>query len=395
MDNLTTDTVLDCTHLSVQQDGEEFTVGDPATGEFIRVPEVAVDVVRGFDGKKTIAEVKQEVEAKYGEDVDVLDFAETLIEMELVLKINGEVINEEIEREVNPKLQKLGSFFYNPVAVGFYGLATVSAIILFLVQPQLFPTFRDVFLFESVGLSSLIILFTMAVLTIVHEIGHALAASRLGIKTKIQLNLRMVFLVAETDMSGLWSRERKERYLPYFAGMAWDGAILFFCLIIQILFPVASVMAIGQMITFFILYNILGQFIFFLRTDVYFIITNWVNTSALHQHSIIFLQNLFLKRNQDEWSRLAAHEQKHAKWFSGLYTVGGALAIFLFGYFQIPPVVYMIQQAYGHLTTEAVTNAYFWDGVIVMGVLAIQVLLWLFGLRTAMRERQASQAVSA
>lgn len=395
MGNLVKEHCLDCTHLSIQQDGEEYTIGDPVIGEFIRVPEVAADVVRGFDGEKTIEEVKESVEAKYGEEVDVLDFAETLLEMGLILKINGVLLNEEVDREVNPGLQKAGSILFSKPFMVLYTLSAIAAIFLIAYSPSLFPSFRDVFLFESVGLSAMMILITISATTIIHEFAHVLAANRLGVKTKVQLNLRMVFLVAETDMSGLWSRAKKERYTPYLAGMAWDGVMILTCLLIKLFVPIAFIASFAQMVTFFLLFGVISQFVIFLRTDMYFVLINWVNTSALHEHSLVFLQKIFLSKRQDEWKRLAPHEKKHAKWFSLLYMFGGAVATFLFVYFQILPSLYGLQQAYENITQHALTNLYFWDGILVVVALLIQVGAWLIGLRTARNERQANQAVSA
>lgn len=395
MGNLTKEHIPDCSHLSIQQDGEEFTIGDPAMGEFIRVPEVAADVVRGFDGSKTIEEVKQLVEAQYEEEVDVLDFAETLLEMGLILKINGVLLNEDIDREANPHLQKAGKVLFSKPLLTMYGLSAIAAVFLLLLNPALFPGFRDVFLFESVGFSALVILFTITTVTIIHEFAHVLAANRLGVKTKVQLNLRMIFLVAETDMSGLWSRAKNERYTPYLAGMAWDSVMILACLLIQLLAPVAFIVAVAKMVTFFLLFGVISQFVIFLRTDMYFVLINWVNTSALHEHSLVFLQKVFRNKRQEEWQRLAPHEQKHAKWFSFLYMVGGIVAIFLFVYFQILPSLYGLQQAYQNITQNALSNIYFWDGVLVIAVLLVQVVVWLIGLRTARQERQSNQPVSA
>jgi putative peptide zinc metalloprotease protein len=391
--DITADSKVDCSHLSIQEDiDDEFTIGDPNTGEFLRVPKVAVDVIEWLDGQNTIGEVKEAVSKKYNEDIDVIDFVMTLHDCKLVYSINGEVVHTSINREPHPILRRLGSFFFSKVLVCLYVVALIAVISLFIVNPALFPKFQDLFIYETVGISTLNIVVVAWILTFVHELGHLLAASKENIATTIRLNLRMLWLVAETDMTGLWAKPKKNRYVPFLAGMMWDVVIILSCLIIQQNTNHALILGYSKLIVFLVLVAFLFQFIIFLRTDLYFVVSNWKNTSALHQNSILFLKKTFLKKDLPDWEQLPEYEKSNAVWFGYLYGAGGIIAISLFFHFQIPPVVYGVSLIYESLTLKSIDSFYFWDSAILLAVFLLQTIFWLFGLRTSLRLRKESRS---
>jgi putative peptide zinc metalloprotease protein len=387
--DITADSKVDCSHLSIQEDiDDEYTIGDPHTGEFLRVPKVAVDVIEWLNGQNSIGEVVEAVNKKYNEDVDVIDFVMTLLDCKLVYSIDGQVLHSTINRKPLTILCRLGSFFFSKVFVSFYVLSFIAVISLFVVSPSLFPKFKDLFIYETVGVSTLNIVIVAWILTLVHEVGHLLAASKENISTRIRLNLRMIWLVAETDMTGLWARPKNNRYIPFFAGMMWDVVIIFTCLIIQLATNHPLIIGYSKLIVFLVLFAFLFQFIIFLRTDIYFVVSNWKNTSALHQNSLMFLSKTILKKDIPDWDHLPEYEKKNAVWFGFLYGIGGIIAISLFLYFQVPPVLYGVSLVYKSLTVYGIDSYYFWDSAIVLFVFILQGIVWLFGLRTSLRQRK-------
>jgi putative peptide zinc metalloprotease protein len=213
-----------------------------------------------------------------------------------------------------------------------------------------------------------------------------------NIATTIRLNLRMIWLVAETDMTGLWAKPKKSRYVPFLAGMMWDVVLILACLIIQQTTNHALIVGYSKLIVFLVLVAFLFQFIIFLRTDLYFVVSNWKNTSALHQNSLLFLKKTFLKKDLPEWDQLPEYEKKNAVWFGYLYGIGGIMAISLFFYFQVPPVVYGISLVYESLTLNSMGSFYFWDSAILLVVILLQGITWLFGLRTSLKQRKENRS---
>ncbi|PFR59498.1 hypothetical protein COK29_29740, partial [Bacillus cereus] len=53
-----------------------------------------------------------------------------------------------------------------------------------------------------------------------------ISARSLKIGSRIGLSHRLVFMVAETDMSNIVLIPPQKRFRAYLAGMAWDGALL-------------------------------------------------------------------------------------------------------------------------------------------------------------------------
>jgi hypothetical protein len=46
----------------------------------------------------------------------------------------------------------------------------------------------------------------------VHELAHLAAARSLGVPARIGLSTRLFYLVAQTDVSGIWAAPRRARY---------------------------------------------------------------------------------------------------------------------------------------------------------------------------------------
>ncbi|SDC28765.1 hypothetical protein SAMN05428987_0647 [Paenibacillus sp. CF095] len=90
-------------------------------------------------------------------EVDIIDFVEPLLELNLIHKFNDEVLvalkasnNEGRIRE------KVGRFFFNKLAVLIYLTFFIASLIIFTYNPEFLPSYQDYFIFnESVGLSCL------------------------------------------------------------------------------------------------------------------------------------------------------------------------------------------------------------------------------------------------
>lgn len=391
---ITLNSIVDCSHLTIQPEGDEFSIGDPGMGEFLRVPEVAVDVVRQLDGKRSLQSVKEEIDHKYEEDVDVVDFVATLEDCQLVYSIDNQVLYAELRKQANPALHKLGLVFFNKFAVSFYAVCLVLLVGMLAANVELIPTYRDMFVFESIGLSGLVLLLVGWILTIIHEFGHLLAASKEKIPAKIRLNLRMIWLVAETDMTGLWSKPKSARYLPFLAGMAWDVVLILACMVIQVLSPNELVVALSRMVAFICMYSFVWQFIIFLRTDIYYVVANWRNSSAMHEHGLLFLRKTFMRKDERAWSGLPDFEKVNAKWFGFLYIIGGVIGLGLFVYIQVPAFFYMINHVFTSLTAYTISDYLYWDGLLVLAVLVIQLITWLVGFRNSRKEATARRNFS-
>lgn len=69
---------LAVSHLSIVRDRDEYMVGDPQSGVFLAVPEVGAVALRALQAGDTVAGATTAASVFAGEDVNVLEYAETL-----------------------------------------------------------------------------------------------------------------------------------------------------------------------------------------------------------------------------------------------------------------------------------------------------------------------------
>ncbi|MDG0790992.1 hypothetical protein OMP38_09015 [Cohnella ginsengisoli] len=79
-------------HLSIQKEGNEYTIGDPNIPRFIRVPEAAVLAVKNADGLRSIEEIRTKLKRDNNVDVDVLDFFSKLLAIGFVKSVGDLVL---------------------------------------------------------------------------------------------------------------------------------------------------------------------------------------------------------------------------------------------------------------------------------------------------------------
>ncbi|MCK6259582.1 hypothetical protein LCY76_23730 [Fictibacillus sp. KIGAM418] len=387
-DKFSLQTIIDCTNIVIQPDGDEFTIGDPYHTEFLRVPLIAAEIIKLLDGKNTLGDIQEKINGSFGEEVDIIDFMETLLEYGLIYKINDDVINPLIKREPKAIYKKIGKAMFSSFSIALYCFCFLSVCVLLISKPQLFPKYESLFIFDSLGLNALNLLVIAAIVKGLHELGHFLAAAKENVLSKIRFNLRLIWLVIETDMTGLWAKEKKARYIPFIAGMMWDITIIFIVLSLQIIINKPIILEYLQIISFVVTSSIVFQFIIFLRTDLYFVLINWKNSASLEQDSILYLKQKFLKKQTETWELLPKNEKKVAIWFSYIYIVGAIIGIFGFIYFQFLPSVLVIQMIMKNLINQTVSSFYFWDSIIVMCVLILQTIIFLFAIRNSRRDRR-------
>jgi putative peptide zinc metalloprotease protein len=387
---------INCTHLSIQKDGDEFTIGNASINRFIRVPEIAVEIINQLNGNNTIEDIKKNLEKKYNTDIDVLDFILTLKELDLIYKIDDKIINSIVPNSsYNKWLFRTGSLFFSKYFLLFYGLSLLFCIILLITYPSVLPSYKDIFIYDAIGISIVNFIIVSWFLTMIHEIAHLLAAAKEKVSSKFQLNLRMIWLVWETDMTGLWSAPRNKRYVPFIAGMAWDVVIIFVCLLIQLFYSSSLLIEYVRLIAFIRIFTFLWQFIIYFRTDIYYVILNWKKTSSIHESSILYLKKILFRKNMDRWSLLTKDEQNNAKWFAFLYLFGGSISIGLFLIFQLPSTIYGLGSTINHLKDNSMNNYLFWDSLLVIVTFIIQSTLWLIGFKNSIKHKIQRRRLAA
>ncbi|WP_315372570.1 PqqD family protein [Paenibacillus xylanexedens] len=369
-------------HLTVQKDGEEYTIGDPEQSIYIRISIEGVLTIELMDGINTLDEISDLLKKNHDVEVDIIDFVETLLELNLIHKFNDEVLvalkasnNEGGIRE------KVGRFFFNKFAVLIYLTSFIASVIIFTYNPEFLPSYQDYFIFnESVGLSLLILFLISWSLTILHESAHYFAAVSLGVPVNFKISIRWFWMVIEANMNSLWSIERKKRYLPFLAGMAWDSVILLLALVFQYIYQ-QDLIIVGYMrlIVLIQIYKFLWHLLIFFRTDLYYVLITITNSSNLLGQAVLYLKKIYSKSARIEWSKLKQNEQAISRVFSFIYLVGIFSAILLFSFFSIPGFLIAVSKAITNLANNSWQSLYFWDGTIVIVLAFFNLALWIVG----------------
>ncbi len=388
MINLTMDSRVSV-NLSIQENGEEYVVGSIYTNEYIEVPEEAVLIIQKLDGNLTLEEVSQWIKEEHNIDLDVLDFVNDLRELNFLETIDGIVLIEPKKKILrNNKLTLLiSNLFFNKASNLIYIIIFLSTIYLILFYEGLFPSYKDILVFNQIGLSIFTIVLLTWTLTIIHEVGHFLAAYKIDIPVKFNLSIRMYWLVAEADISGLWSVPRNKRYVPFLAGMAFDSLVLFISVILKIAVPLLE--NIASLLVLLITIRFISHFMVFLRTDVYYVIMNSLNVRSLHTTSIEYIRNKFRFNKLPE---MRSNERNYIRIYSFVYLAGAILSLCMLAFYSVPSMLLMIRKTIDQLASLT-TFANFLDGCLAMIVIIVNISLWLFGAKQKLKTYKLSKEI--
>jgi putative peptide zinc metalloprotease protein len=367
--------VLAVRPLSVVPEGDEFVVGDPATGVFVVLPAVAVRVIELLREERTVDEVAAEVG-----DVDVADFAGSLVE----LGFAGEAREEAAAARVPPAW--LRAAFSAPAWIA-YAACALGAVVLFALRPGLLPRSSDIFFLDTPVRSLAALTAIMYVLAAAHELAHWLAARAVGVGSRITVSRRLYFVVLEIDLTGLWSLPRRRRYGALCAGMAFDAVVLFPLLLARYgdaegwwsLGPGAA-RAVAAL-AFVEFAAIVSQFWVFARTDCYALLTTatgCVNLFRVNQLMVRRGLRVLGPEQRRELDEAHARDVAVARWFRWVYLAGLVGATWFFVLYFVPATYRLLAWILGSIADAGPASEHFWEA-LVFGVLVLSPRLLVLG----------------
>lgn len=324
--------------LTYLDEGEEVTVGRADIDSYGLFPPDGAALLRRLEAGEPPRAAGGWYSEQYGEQVDMAEFIEVLVELELLVKEGEEVI----ERTGPVRWQRLGRAVFSPVAWVLYGLLVAAAAVAVIHTPALMPRYQNVFFTHS---SLVALMLGIAVgqvpWILMHEAAHALAGRRLGLNSSLSVKRRFYYVVFETALDGLVSVPRRQRYLPMLAGMILDVVVFSGLTLGAAALHGASGAAglIGRLLlcmAFVVVMRIAWQFYFFLRTDLYFLATTVLGCNDLQATARLVLRNRLmrvLRRPGDMADESTWRERDHqvARWYSWLMVAGyGFLTFILF-----------------------------------------------------------------
>lgn len=192
---LADDAVLVVRALSVVPDGGQYVVGDPATQTYVVLPEVGVRVLELLRAGAALGEARTGANDIAGEEVDVADFARSLLELGFA-DLAGEGDAAAQAPTASPRWLRRA---FSPAVCTVYAAVAVAVAALLALDPALFPRSQDVFFLDTPVRSVAALTLMTYLLAAAHEGAHWLAARAEGVAAKITISRRLYFLALEID----------------------------------------------------------------------------------------------------------------------------------------------------------------------------------------------------
>ncbi|MEU5940139.1 PqqD family protein [Micromonospora sp. NPDC047548] len=365
---------------------DEFVVGDPASGNFVVVPEVGARLVQLFAAGRTVAEAADEMERETSEPIDALDFVEVLVDAGIIDGHATEGTPPATARHwsVSRIPARLVRPLFGRTAWTCYVGALVASVAMFVAEPSLLPTYEDTFILPDVVLSLLITNVVVVVLTVVHEVWHAFAGAAVGVPSRLRVERRGIFPVLETDLSGLWALPPERRYGPFLAGMAIDGVLLFAAVAPRFAWSRGWVdlppdlIRVLAMVVFSQAVKLAFQTLAYLRTDMYLVMATATGCQNLHQVTRLSLKRLFRLLSPEEATILRhahARDLRVSRWYRLLYVAGLIWLAWFVLHFLWPSAKVTFGWAGGVLIGAPLLSAYWWEGIALLAFASLNVLL--------------------
>lgn len=364
----------------LEEDGE-VVVGRADTDAYVILPADGAELLRRLAAGATEDEATAWYEARYGEPVDVADFVTTLRELDLLL-----ADDEPVRRPEPVRWQRLGRALFSPAAWVLYGALVLGAVLACLADPGFAPRYDHVFFSDYLILVELTIFVGQIPLVLLHESFHVLAGRRLGLHSRIRLSQRLYFVVFETVLDGLVIVPRRKRYLPMLAGLLADTLVVSGLTLIAwtTRHPDGGVTVLGGVclaLAFTTLPRMAWQFYFFLRTDLYHLVSTVLGCHDLHGAARGVLLNRFnaLRGRRD---RMLDEQQWHprdrqvARWYAPLVVLGYTWSLAILAIVVLPLMWQFLGAAFERVFLGvAQTPAQYWDSALLLALTAAQLVL--------------------
>ncbi len=373
--------------LSERRGRDGWVIGRPETGDFIAVPDVAHRVLALLGEDRTLDEVAARLRLETGTRFAVADFVAALDELGFVGSVDDVVRADHADTPPSLPWLRPGHvrWLLHPVVpVVVAGFAIAGAAMLAL-HPALMPSYRVLIWSRHAGLVLAVnaaIGWTLVVL--LHELGHLATARAAGVPARITLGTRLQFLVAQTDVSGVWAAPRRIRMTVYLAGIAvnvcFAGTLL---LVLGLASPhgvLRSLLAVAVAET---LLTLPTELMVFMRTDLYFVLQDLTECANLYADGSACLRRL--GRTVIARARLAREpapdpiadhppaQRRAIRVYSAVLLAGTAICLGIEAAVSLPALIVLLARAASEIGTALVATL---DGCAALTILLTWQVLW-------------------
>jgi putative peptide zinc metalloprotease protein len=375
--------------LRCRTDGESVIVGRVETGDFISVPPVGNRTVELLAGGATVDEVRTRLRAETGSDVNVAGFVSSLTELGFVAEIDGRALAQPpVPPPMFPRIRPHHvRWLLHPAVALAVAVTVLAAVVAIARDASLFPSYRDLLWSGSGGaviIGNAVIGWTLLLL---HELAHLFTARAAGAPGRMSLSTRLQFLVAQTDVSGVWAAPRRERLTVYLSGVALNLAVFGVAvLVLAVMAPQGPVRGLIAAVALISLTMVPVQFLVFMRTDVYFVLQDVSGCANLYAEGSAYAR--FCARRALRWPRRSAgavtgdpsrrlpRSERRAVRAYTVVLVSGTAACLAVAVLVTLPFAVSVLAAAGHTFLVGGSAAELFDAAAVVATVGLLVVLW-------------------
>jgi putative peptide zinc metalloprotease protein len=381
-------------NLNIYKDQKNFIVEDPHKGEFYEMPQICIDAIEMIQQGLCLEDIETRLKNDYpDEQVNMIDFVYQLYELGLIQKIDGIPVEQENAEDQSQKYgvvfpSFVGEIFFNPFSTYLYAVLFVVNIILFIVFPDLFPHYEDLFIFDSMMLNMLTWAGLSLIVVTIHEFGHLLAVRARGLPAKLGISHRLFLVVFETDMSHVWKLPPSQRNILYLAGLCFDQVLLFAALSLQLILPEDWMLLKGLLgvVVFDLVIKLLYQCCFYMKTDLYYVFENVTGCYNLMENAQWWLKKRLPFLRVEGEGDVFAGEERIIRYYSLFYAAGVFITLGIFIFYILPQTIHSYMRSLANLSNP-VNSPYFWDGVTFLVISTLMLGLLLYSMAKKYRYR--------
>jgi len=338
-------------------DSDDVVVGRPELGEFVELPRVGAAAVRLLGDGLSVRAVEERIGREHDVDLDVEELAEALVELSFAAAVGDTAVPDPAGDRPGSHLPWLRAahvrWLFGRTATAVWCVVALAAVATCLRRPDLVPAAADFYWTPYVGLAVLVGTVMFSANLSVHELMHLAAARSYGAPARIGFSTRLHYLVVQTDVTAIWAVSRRERYRVYLAGLRWDSFVVSLCVLLAAYaaLPDLGVRLLGALAVT-VLLSMIAQAQVYVRTDLYYVLMEWLRARNLYQDGIAYVRYLLRRRRGiDPLADLPVRERVGVRLYAVAMAFGCTVALTSFALFGLPILVQGIVGAFGGLVS--------------------------------------------